>query len=92
MTIYEERDYESQMANGYKFLNEAENLYSEGKLNGAIKKYYNASLAFEIAKEIAIKCVDVNLQVKARDIEFYCNEKIDELEKFKKVNLNENVR
>ena len=92
MTIYEEKDYHFSMQNGDKFLDQAETFYSEGKLNLAIKKYYNAAISFEIAKEIAKKGVDVRLEVAAKEKEFYCNEKIDEIEKFKKVNLNENVR
>lgn len=89
MTIYQERDYNSYIENGKTLLQTAENYYEEKCFGAAIKSYYRASLNFEMAKEIAIKAVDVALKIQANELEYYCLEKIDELEQFKKVSIDE---
>ena len=92
MTIYEERDYEFYMEKGNSFLDIAEKFYEENHLSNAIKSFYYASMNYEMAKSIAEKSLDVGLQLNAKDKEFYCLEKIDELQQFKNTNLDECVR
>ena len=92
MTVYEERDYEFYMEKGNNFLDTAEKFYEEKNLSNAIKSFYYASMNFEMAKGIAEKVLDIGLQLNAKDKEFYCLEKIDELQQFKNTNLDEYVR
>lgn len=82
MTIYQERDYYFQMECGERLLASAETYYEEQNIKCAIKAFYDASLCFELAKELA-KNGDIMLLLQAKDKEYYCLEKIDELETFK---------
>ena len=92
MTIFEEKQYNLYMENGERLLNMAENYYEEKNLDMAAKAYYHASINFESAKELAKAKADCTLTINAKDKEFYCIEKIDELEIFKNVEINEVIR
>lgn len=92
MNISQERDFNQMMENGNNFLAQAETFYEEGKISVAIKKYYHASMCFEMAKNLAKTFEDFKLKYIAKDREFYCNEKIDELETFRKVHLQEHIK
>ena len=92
MTIYEERDYEEYITKGEHFLAMAEFFYEGKKLKLAIRKFYHAEICFEKAHEIASRCLDVQLVLTAKEKEYYCLEKIDELEQFRNVSLDEFIR
>lgn len=92
MTLQTEREYNLNIQNGKNILNKAEELYELKNLEDAIQAYYRASICFETAKEIAKLSADCSLTIKAKDLEFYCLEKIDELQTFKNVDLNEVIR
>lgn len=92
MTIYEERDYEEYISKGEHFLSMAEFFYEGKKLDSAIRKFYHAEICFEKAREIASRCLDVQLVLSAKEKEYYCLEKIDELEQFKNIKLEEHIR
>lgn len=89
MTLFAEKEYDTNIEDGERFLNSAEIYYENCELEKAIIAYYHASINFETAKEIAKLGADVQLTIKAKDKEFYCLEKIDELETFKKTNLDD---
>lgn len=92
MTLQAEKEYNVNILKGNQFLTKAEELYEQKNLEEAIKCYYHASINYETAKEIANLAADCALLIKAKDKEFYCLEKIDELQTFKNVNENDLIR
>ena len=89
MTIFEEKQYDAYMDNGNRMLDMAENYYEEKSLEKASKAYYHAAMNFECAKELARAYGKCDLTINAKDKEFYCLEKIDELATFKNTNLDD---
>ena len=86
------QNYIEYLSLGDEFKQKAETAYENNNYTRAVKYYYNASLAYEMAKEIAKEELDVCYRITAGDKEHYCQEKLDELKRFRGISSNEVIR
>ena len=88
------KQYADYINVGDKSKQKAELAYENNNFKEAVKHYYHASLAYEMAKEIAIENIydDITYRISAFDKEYYCLEKLDELKLFRKVDTIEIIK
>ena len=91
MTIFE-IEYLNYIDLADKISLRAELKYEEGDYFGAVKQYYYASNLYEQAKELADMKLDISKRIRAQQKELYCQEKLDELERFKHASKDEVIK
>ncbi len=87
-----ENEYQRFLRNGDRARIKAENAYKNQNYTEAVKHYYHASLAYEQAKSFADEFLEVTHKIFAQDMEHCCQEKLDELKRFRGVSTEEAIR
>ena len=92
MEVFESLQYERCMSIADRFVKKAEEKYLSGNLQDAVRDYYHASTMYEQAKELASEALVLDKKLDAWEKEYYCQEKLDELKRFKNVSTSEVIK
>jgi len=87
-----ENEYQRYLIAGDRARCKAENAYKEQNFSEAVKHYYHASVAYEQAKLFADKSLEISHKIFAQYKEHYCQEKLNELKRFRGACTDEVVR